>query len=136
PEGTDLTALIPSLTFENCLATTGTVYDFSTPVVYEYIGPGGCPSEWVVVADIETGYNNKDFKGISVFPNPAKQQVIIRNANGFDILLYNSLGIPVLQQKISDNLISIDLSDVADGLYIMHFSLDDKRSHKRILVHK
>ncbi|MCB0807397.1 MAG: T9SS type A sorting domain-containing protein, partial [Bacteroidales bacterium] len=123
-----------SLTFENCLATTGTVYDFTTPVVYEYIGPGGCPSEWVVVADIETGKAEKTDNKISIYPNPSRDHLIIQGAKGTDLTIMNTIGLPVLKKEILEDNQVLTLEEMNNGIYFLYFKKKDKLILKRFVI--
>ncbi|MEZ5148250.1 MAG: hypothetical protein R2759_14600 [Bacteroidales bacterium] len=52
----------------------GTINDFTNPVVYEFVAPGGgCSNHWTVVADIETNLTqNAADDCFDMYPNPAK----------------------------------------------------------------
>ncbi len=61
-------------------------------------------------------------KGFQIYPNPSENIVFIEgsNLNGKTVSFYNSLGALVMQQQITDNKISIDISGFSTGLYLIN----------------
>ncbi len=105
PPGTNLNGLIPSFTFSNeeCSDTVGTITDFTEPIVYQFFGPGGCMSEWIVIADVEVGQNEHLKNEIQIFPNPAKDQVKYIECQGFYVSLISNVGTEVYAGKLINN---------------------------------
>ena len=136
PAGTNLNALIPSYTFINddCSDTVGTINDFTNPVVYEFVAPGGCSSHWTVVADIETNLTQNAADDISIYPNPAKDQIMIYNANGWKFTMLNTVGKTVLEGSISNQNQSINISDLKSGVYFMKLQKEDKVFVKQLVI--
>lgn len=54
---------------------------------------------------------------VSVYPNPAHESVFITGAAGFDIQIYDIIGIEFYRTKAEENEISIDISSFAKGYY-------------------
>ncbi len=60
--------------------------------------------------------------GYQIYPNPSENIVFIQGSNlsGKTVSFYNSLGALVMQQQITDNKISIDISGFSTGLYLVN----------------
>ncbi len=138
PPGTNLNGLIPSFTFSNeeCSDTVGTITDFTEPIVYQFIGPGGCMSEWIVVADVEVGQNERLKNEIQIFPNPAKDQISITNAKGNKLIVLNSLGAVVLERRIVEDKLNLDVSDFVEGVYYLQFNNDQQWFVEKVIIDK
>lgn len=68
--------------------------------------------------------NVKNNNGISIYPNPIKDKIIIefenKNANDINFLLTNSLGQPIpLNSKTINNKLEIDTSELPEGIYYL-----------------
>lgn len=63
---------------------------------------------------------------ISLYPNPSKDRIIVENAQGLNIIVYNIYGHPLLHVKVPDdeNLYDISLENQLPGIYF--FSFKDK----------
>jgi hypothetical protein len=66
-----------------------------------------------------TGIENIDGSQIVLFPNPASETIFIRNAEGARIDVFDMTGKLVIQQNVSDDLSSIDVSVLVDGAYVV-----------------
>ena len=135
PPGTNLNGLIPSYTFSNeeCSDTVGTITDFTEPIVYQFFGPGGCLSEWIVIADVEVGQNEYLKNEIQIFPNPVRDNILISNAQGYDLTVINNLGMKILERRLADNKISIDISSLKKGIYFFHFKGNEKSIIEKVV---
>jgi hypothetical protein len=63
-----------------------------------------------------------------IYPNPVTRDLNIRfpfNVSQSELSIYNQLGQAVFQQSIRDNLKSVNVSDLAAGLYLIKFSSED-----------
>jgi hypothetical protein len=144
PGGTNLQNLIASYTFTGdyiYLTANGepqepgiTPNDFTNPVIYVIIGPGGMVSQWVVIADIETRKTENYAQEISIFPNPAKNQITFLNANDWNFVLLNTIGKPVLEGTISNQHHPINISGLKPGIYLMKFQKEDGVFVKRVVI--
>jgi len=136
PAGTNLNALIPSFTFASgyCTDTVGTVHDFTAPLVLEVIGAGGCPSQWVVMADVETGQKQNIENSISVFPNPATEQMTISHAIGWHFEMFSTIGKPVLTGQISEPSQTININEFDPGIYFLKLQMEDDVFVKRLVI--
>jgi len=141
PAGTNLTALIPSFTFEDafCPDTVGTINDFTSPVVYEFVGPGGCTSEWIVIADIETGITKNPNEGYLIYPNPSSGIIYVRNAgrntDPVEISISDLVGRVIFyrSEKIEERM-EINLTDKTKGIYLVHLNTGRNNIVKKLIL--
>ena len=75
--------------------------------------------------------NNTTFK---VYPNPSRNKIHISppNLDGASIVLYDILGLEVLNTKLVDN--TLDISNVKSGLYLLKISQGTTHSTQKIVV--
>jgi len=133
PAGTNLSGLVSSFTMdvEGCVPGVNgepqesgvTINDFSTPVVYETLAPGGCYSKWVVIADIETGLNQDLSGSFTLSPNPTDGRFRIAIADGISapvgIEVINLFGNIIFENKALTTKTEIDLSVFPKGMYFV-----------------
>jgi len=66
--------------------------------------------------------SNKSFtQDVKIFPTLIKNYLIVKNAQGKNLLIFNSLGKILKIQKINDNYTSINLSNLDNGIYFIKF---------------
>ncbi len=144
PGGTNLQNLVASYTLTGeyfSISVNGvmqepgvTPNDFTEPVIYTILAPGGAVSIWTVIADIETRNIEKDLQEISIFPNPAKDRFIILNAEDWNFEMLNTIGKSVLNGTVSAQNQSVDLNAFGAGLYFLKFQKADKVFVKRVVI--
>lgn len=136
PPGTNLNGLIPSYTFSNqeCSDTVGTVTDFSEPIVYQFFGPGGCTSEWIVIADVEVGQNERLKNEIQIFPNPTKDKIYINQAKGSILKIINNLGVKLYQKQITTPQFTVDAGNFECGIYYLQFKNEQQQFVTKIII--
>jgi hypothetical protein len=76
--------------------------------------------------------------GISVYPNPADKLVTIQLSNITDLLfvnIYNSIGVlqQSIQNKLSDDKLTLDVSNYPEGVYLMQ-AIDKNKSQFKIKI--
>jgi hypothetical protein len=103
-------------------------------VVYEFIAPGGCSNHWTVVADIETNLTQNAADAISIFPNPAKEKIIIVNGEGWNFEMLNTICKSVIAGTVSAQNQSVDLNAFEPGLYFLKLQKEDKVFVKRMVI--
>ncbi|HPE57736.1 MAG TPA: choice-of-anchor L domain-containing protein [Bacteroidales bacterium] len=146
PGGTNLQSLVASysltggyisISINGAMQEPGvTPNDFTDPVIYTILAPGGTVSIWTVIADIETRNIEKNLQEVSIFPNPAKERIFIVNAEGWDFEMLNTIGKSVLTGTISEQDQTINLNAFKPGLYFLKFLNKDKVFVKRVVVSK
>ena len=81
----------------------------------------------------ETSVQEQDFQQITLYPNPAKETVLIEGAKASDVQVYNALGQLVKTVRGTNE---IDLSGLVDGVYLVRITDVDGRSHAARVVVK
>jgi hypothetical protein len=130
PFATGLENLIATFNISDCATayvdgieqTSGvTVNDFSNPVTYQVVAQNGDDKYWTVVVDLMTGQLENRVNNISIFPNPVKNNIYIKNAKGYELSIINSLGIKLFHGKINNSHFVVDVSNFEEGVYYLQF---------------
>ena len=111
-----------------------TANDFTDPVTYKVIAPGGCMKDWVVNVNLVTGQPEDTFNNISIFPNPAKEKIYIKHAQGNTLTIINNLGVELFQEQINSSDFTIDVSNFEEGLYFLHFKNDQRWFVEKVII--
>lgn len=111
-----------------------TANDFTNPVNYEINAPGGCKKDWIVNVNLVTGNQNEKGTQISIYPNPANEQIHINNAAGYEVSLVNSLGRELTKKIIRSQQYFIDISDFEEGIYYLKFTYERDWFVEKIVV--
>jgi len=148
PSGTNLNGLIASFTCDDSWMAIYandvfqepgvTPNDFNNPIEYLIYGPGGNPSLWTVITEIETGQNEHKYSDISIYPNPAKNQLNILNANGYTVSFVTNLGIEVYSTEIEieKEKQKIDISKLELGIYYLKFENKGEEFVRKLVIEK
>jgi hypothetical protein len=115
--------------FNAALAGAGT-----HAVNYRYTDSNGCSDTITinVFVDLCTGVEtlNSASDGIHIYPNPAKEQLVIYNP-GFPasaLIVYDMLGNSIFRKQITNSMEQvINVSDLSPGIYFIAF-LDEKNN--------
>jgi len=70
---------------------------------------------------------------VSVYPNPANNNITIESLQKSTIEILNIQGQTILQQKIQQGKTDIDISSLAKGIYILRVTSNDKTALTRII---
>ena len=73
---------------------------------------------------------------INIFPNPAKNELNITNANNSTIEIYNILGSLIFSSENRENNYKVNLSEFAQGNYILKIHSDDNVISKKFNIVK
>ncbi len=116
-------------------------YDTYTPSSHaSYKGAWGVypylPSGNIIVSDMQTGLYLFDCTtptniieniiSSKAYPNPATTHFTVKNKEATHIIIYNTLGIKVMEQKLSSNQNTIYRNNLANGLYF--YSLNNNKT--------
>ncbi|MEZ5083374.1 MAG: choice-of-anchor L domain-containing protein [Bacteroidales bacterium] len=146
PAGTNLNGLVASFTtdLEGCIPSIDgvlqesgvTANDFSDPLIYFFWGPGGCISEWTVIADIETGLSENFSDSFSVYPNPADDQLKLKLPCSGEVQIFNSLGQEMIRKKLDSPFEMIDVGTLEEGLYFSQFYCNQGLATRKFIIRR
>jgi M6 family metalloprotease-like protein len=73
---------------------------------------------------------------IMVYPNPSREKIYVKNAEGAEIILFDLPGKPVLKISGADELQEIHISDLSTGTYLLRINHQDSVLNKKITIIK
>ena len=95
-----------------------------------------------IIFDLATGISNEQLsKSLSIFPNPANKELHIKlhdpelsKSNG-SIRITNLVGkeIKMLEHVEMNELLKLDISNLANGVYIISVEVDGNVTHKKFV---
>ncbi|GAB4282266.1 MAG: hypothetical protein Kow0068_06910 [Marinilabiliales bacterium] len=97
------------------------IVGLGTTTVYVTVTENGCDGSANVDVTFDdcTNIDNKNNdKEISIYPNPAKEQICIKTDSEIDVKLYTTAGKLLINEKIYSDL-TINLNDLHAGVYIL-----------------
>ncbi len=106
----------------------GNIVNFAWPTPFH---TGGFDLDAVAVINSGNTINQNIRDEISVYPNPAKDFVIINNAENSEISIYNINGSKVLSGKLNNN--RIDIENLPAGVYFISIADKDYNTTKKLL---
>ncbi len=108
-------------------------YTLYSSVVYHKKGENICGDEVVGIVDNSLSANNVDIR-----PNPASSIISVSSPVEIDKLIISDLsGKLLLQKSVLSNEVTVDISILKSGLYLVNLLFDDGlRVTKKIVVHK
>jgi len=71
---------------------------------------------------------------INVYPNPAKDEITLEGEGISQVRIVNTFGQTVYNAKVEGDLVRIDLSGFAKGIYMMHIEANGGQSVKKVVV--
>lgn len=80
-----------------------------------------------------TGAKNLRDKGVVLYPNPFSDKFTITSEEKATIIVYNALGAVVYEAQLTDNKLTIDLSNNAAGVYNVTIKTDNGVTVKKIV---
>ncbi len=112
----------------------------SVSATYTVVGEGsfGCKSSATLTQFVQicTHLNEKLSinSEVNLYPNPVKNYFVIEGAVDSEIIIIDILGKRCLNQKITQNENSIDVSSLVKGIYFVEITSGNRNSVKRILI--
>lgn len=82
--------------------------------------------------EVITGASEININAINIYPNPTKGVINVTNAERANIYVYNIIGDVVSSVEDASNLVSIDISNLAEGSYIVKIVSNKRTITKRI----
>ncbi len=87
-----------------------------------------------IVVD-NTGVNSLAEAGINMYPNPASTSVMLEGiGEGSSVRMINSLGQLVIDQVAAGENMTLDVSGLGQGMYLIQVELDGSKYHTRLIV--
>jgi hypothetical protein len=95
---------------------------------------GGDPAEdrWNIFS-----VEDNILENIIVYPNPASDLIWVQNTTTLTeatIVLYDILGNVILQDEMNASTNSIDVSNLAEGFYLLKISSENKQVTKKVVI--
>jgi hypothetical protein len=145
PQGSSLTALIPTFTVSEGatvsstllgqVTSTVTEIDFTNDVTLTVIN-GEATRDWVISVSIESSIADKASFDVNVYPNPASEYIYVDNAYNTTIAVYNIIGNLVTVVNSNQDKYELDLSTYASGTYLVRVQKADQIVTKKISIVK
>lgn len=126
----ELTNMVPSDTLGNFTTQTLTAGNHNLTIYKD---------EVYLLKKIDVlSVNGTDYDDFSIFPNPTNGIFTIDNVKSFEtVIIYNSIGQVVYENKIHINKTSIDLSNQPNGIYFVHLqSINNISKVIKLIKHK
>ena len=89
-----------------------------------------------IEVDHITGISNNGKSGVSLFPNPASDEIIIRNVNGANVKIYNIDGQLMIAHENVSGVYKIDITNLENGIYVVEIVDDGKTVVKKLNIVK
>lgn len=80
------------------------------------------PDCWTLTGTEERGNTMLTKPQLLIYPNPSASLIVIENCDKGIISIFNTSGIEVIQKKISEANVTVDISGLKNGLYFIKFS--------------
>jgi hypothetical protein len=140
PANVDVSNLIATYTesgayvsVNGIMQTSGvTANDFTDTVVYQLEGHD--LKEWLIIAELVTGWNDVNFEKVVIAPNPAGGTFEIRNAEGFNARLADVRGVEIMRLLNPQNRSIIRIGNLAPGIYFIELEKNGLREIRKIMV--
>lgn len=140
--GTVLTSLVATFTLSSAAeATVGgvaqvsgtTPNNFTTDVTYSIKAEDNTTQNWTVKVLVPAGMNDLSNSNIKVYPNPTSGMFVVETANANQIVVYNSTGLIVFSENITDSKVQINLTNEASGIYFIKLIQNGNVTIKKLI---
>lgn len=139
PEGTDVSALVADfyvkgveVFVEDQLQESGvSVNDFTEPLTYHLEGITGL--DWTITLDFITGIESNYFENLVISSNPGSNELVIKNAEGANIIIMNMMGQVVKQLENVNQIVSISTNDLQKGVYFVKLCKENRQETRKII---
>ena len=84
----------------------------------------------------ENGSSFENATDITLYPNPANNEIYLKNSTDFDnasISIYNVLGANVISQSLNGNNIKINVNELNAGVYFVEVSSNNKKYSSKFI---
>jgi hypothetical protein len=116
-------------------ATTGDISGLAEGTyTVTIVDQNGCEvtESYIVVA---TGIGEINRQSLSLFPNPADQEIQITSKHVIDeVILLDLIGNRVLRQPVNNAKMRLGTSDISNGIYLLQVSTNDQVLVEKITI--
>jgi hypothetical protein len=143
PNGTDVSNLIATFDlpvqaraylFGQLQVSGVTPNNFTTPKLYNIEAGDGSVKDWLIIVHLITGVAEAGMKAITVYPNPADDRLIIRNAAYTHLKIYSMLGVLFSETEIKSESHSEDITLLPQGIYYLQIEERIRTEVRKIIV--
>ncbi len=109
---------------------------FGSQIVIGTVGGG---LQWLSpLGEIISGIDDKNNEKLSLkaYPNPAKNNLIIKTKEKGNLFLYNTKGQILMEKQIQNSETQLDISNFSNGLYILIFKTEKRQLFQKIIISK
>ena len=78
------------------------------------------------------GIDDEDYSALSIYPNPASNELHINTIKKIDVTIYNMLGKLVISKSVDANH-TIQISALKPGIYLVKIASNGKTSQHRLI---
>ena len=99
-------------------------------------GDGITVLNYSVYIDVVVGTEQQQLTGVSIYPNPVRDQLIIElpsNLEAGNLQLFSVLGQRLFTEPLSGPRSSVSLRSLPEGMYILRIEADGRYLTQRIL---
>ncbi|MGJ8549178.1 T9SS type A sorting domain-containing protein [Winogradskyella wichelsiae] len=76
--------------------------------------------------------NDEEYSAISIYPNPASNELHINSTEKVDVSIYDILGKMMISKEVNSNN-AIQISELKSGIYLVRIALNGKVSQHRLI---
>jgi hypothetical protein len=119
----------------------GVKYQTSTDTLFGWVKVDVISQSAITIKEYSLGSPSKNINPnnsfiISVYPNPAKNAIIVSIpfvSNESTLIIYNIVGQELLKQQITDIKTRIDISNLTSGIYFVRVKTENGMREKKII---
>ena len=91
-----------------------------------------------VVVPVILGVNENNVSKVSLFPNPAKDNITINNLKGNEVIRMTTIEGKVIHEVVNSDAekITIDLNDFTNGIYLVSVTGSNTRYKEKVVINK
>ncbi|OFY87018.1 MAG: hypothetical protein A2236_00070 [Bacteroidetes bacterium RIFOXYA2_FULL_33_7] len=93
----------------------------------------GCTEDASAVA---LGVNTIATTSVNIYPNPSKGILNVTNVKGSEVSVYNIIGEAIIKLTSTTNNVSLDMSELSNGTYIVRIVKDSNVITKKVMLKK
>ena len=135
PAGTEI-FLTDNLLGTSTALSEGTTYSFTVTADSLTQGNKRFELSYKAKTAIAAPIDNTSNTGVSVYPNPANDYVMINTSTAADINIYDSKGVLMRTEKsAAGNTVKIRTGNWRGGMYVLHINDGQKTVIKKIIIH-